>query len=135
MDLSLQKQSRKRVPCAYDKTALALEVGDIVKVTRMNINGQWEGEVNGRKGLFPSHTSKSSTPRTLMRMSDATAPACCFVVLLSLEVGKCPRGRPRTAIIQLLQRVASHTLECSRWLPSICIIVVLSVDDSRVLWI
>lgn len=28
-------------------------MGDIVKVTRMNINGQWEGEVNGRKGLFP----------------------------------------------------------------------------------
>lgn len=22
-------------------------------VTRMNINGQWEGEVNGRRGLFP----------------------------------------------------------------------------------
>lgn len=32
---------------------LFLQVGDIVKVTRMNINGQWEGEVNGRKGLFP----------------------------------------------------------------------------------
>jgi proto-oncogene C-crk len=28
-------------------------VGDIVKVTRMNISGQWEGEVNGRRGLFP----------------------------------------------------------------------------------
>eukprot|EP00062_Callorhinchus_milii_P023642 gi/632982702/ref/XP_007908281.1/ PREDICTED: crk-like protein [Callorhinchus milii] len=44
---------QKRVPCAYDKTALALEVGDRVKVTRMNISGQWEGEVNGRQGLFP----------------------------------------------------------------------------------
>lgn len=32
---------------------LIMQVGDIVKVTRMNINGQWEGEVNGRKGLFP----------------------------------------------------------------------------------
>ena len=32
---------------------LPLQVGDIVKVTGMNINGQWEGEVNGRKGLFP----------------------------------------------------------------------------------
>nr|XP_006014629.2 PREDICTED: crk-like protein [Latimeria chalumnae] len=47
------KAIQKRVPCAYDKTALALEVGDIVQVTRMNINGQWEGEVNGRRGLFP----------------------------------------------------------------------------------
>lgn len=49
----MAKAIQKRVPCAYDKTALALEVGDIVKVTRMNINGQWEGEVNGRRGLFP----------------------------------------------------------------------------------
>ncbi|XP_023141569.1 crk-like protein [Amphiprion ocellaris] len=49
----MAKAIQKRVPCAYDKTALALEVGDIVKVTRMNISGQWEGEVNGRRGLFP----------------------------------------------------------------------------------
>uniref|UniRef100_H0WFQ9 CRK like proto-oncogene, adaptor protein n=1 Tax=Otolemur garnettii TaxID=30611 RepID=H0WFQ9_OTOGA len=47
------KAIQERVSCAYDKTALALEVGDIVKVTRMNTNGQWEGEVIGRKGLFP----------------------------------------------------------------------------------
>ncbi|XP_048849802.1 crk-like protein [Brienomyrus brachyistius] len=49
----MAKAIQKRVPCAYDRTALALEVGDVVKVTRMNISGQWEGEVNGRKGLFP----------------------------------------------------------------------------------
>ena len=64
------KQSR--VPNAYDKTALRLEVkqkililcrffknmiffqvGDIVKVTKMSINGQWEGELNGKVGHFP----------------------------------------------------------------------------------
>lgn len=33
--------------------SISLQVGDIVKVTRMNISGQWEGEVNGRRGLFP----------------------------------------------------------------------------------
>lgn len=54
---------QKRVPCAYDKTALALEVGDTVKVTRMNINGQWEGEVNGRKGLFPFTHVKITDPQ------------------------------------------------------------------------
>lgn len=27
--------------------------GDIVIVTKMNSNGQWEGEINGRKGIFP----------------------------------------------------------------------------------
>lgn len=42
-----------RVPNAYDRTALKLEVGDTIKVTKMNINGQWEGELNGKKGHFP----------------------------------------------------------------------------------
>ncbi|KAI9584162.1 adapter molecule Crk [Glossina fuscipes] len=42
-----------RVPNAYDKTALKLEVGNIIKVTKMNINGQWEGELKGKKGHFP----------------------------------------------------------------------------------
>lgn len=42
-----------RVPNAYDKTALKLEIGDIIKVTKTNINGQWEGEHKGKKGHFP----------------------------------------------------------------------------------
>nr|CAH7721799.1 unnamed protein product [Callosobruchus chinensis] len=42
-----------RVPNAYDDTALKLEVGDIITVTKMNINGQWEGELNGKTGYFP----------------------------------------------------------------------------------
>merc|ERR1719414_1845852 len=37
-----------RVPNAYDRTALRLEVGDIVKVTKMAIKGQWEGELSGK---------------------------------------------------------------------------------------
>uniref|UniRef100_UPI00358F245B crk-like protein n=1 Tax=Myxine glutinosa TaxID=7769 RepID=UPI00358F245B len=49
----LARVVQRRVPNAYDKTALPLEVGELVKVTRMNINGQWEGEVNGRQGHFP----------------------------------------------------------------------------------
>ncbi|NWZ92153.1 CRK protein, partial [Nesospiza acunhae] len=44
---------QKRVPNAYDKTALALEVGELVKVTKINMSGQWEGECNGRRGHFP----------------------------------------------------------------------------------
>ncbi|PWA20305.1 hypothetical protein CCH79_00003517 [Gambusia affinis] len=44
---------QKRVPNAYDKTALALEVGDMVKVTKINVNGQWEGECKGKHGHFP----------------------------------------------------------------------------------
>jgi len=42
-----------RVPNAYDRTALRLEVGDIVTVTKMSINGQWEGELQGKRGHFP----------------------------------------------------------------------------------
>uniref|UniRef100_A0A3B5QQZ0 Adapter molecule crk n=1 Tax=Xiphophorus maculatus TaxID=8083 RepID=A0A3B5QQZ0_XIPMA len=45
---------QKRVPNAYDKTALALEVGDLrPHVTKINVNGQWEGECNGKHGHFP----------------------------------------------------------------------------------
>ena len=42
-----------RVPHAYDSSALTLAVGDMVKVTKMSINGQWQGEINGRVGHFP----------------------------------------------------------------------------------
>ncbi|XP_017787101.1 PREDICTED: adapter molecule Crk-like [Nicrophorus vespilloides] len=42
-----------RVPNAYDQTALKLEIGDIIVVTKTNINGQWEGELNGKTGHFP----------------------------------------------------------------------------------
>lgn len=45
--------NKQRVPNAYDKTALRLEVGDTLLVTKMNINGQWEGELNGKVGHFP----------------------------------------------------------------------------------
>ncbi|XP_066484011.1 crk-like protein [Tiliqua scincoides] len=44
---------QRRVPGANDKTALAFEVGDLIAVTKMNVNGQWEGELNGRRGHFP----------------------------------------------------------------------------------
>jgi len=45
--------NQSRIPNAFDKTALTLEVGDMIKVTKMNINGQWEGELNGKVGHFP----------------------------------------------------------------------------------
>ncbi|CAA9993363.1 unnamed protein product [Nesidiocoris tenuis] len=50
---ALAKVKQARVPNAYDKTALKLEVGEIIKVTKMNINGQWEGELKGKTGHFP----------------------------------------------------------------------------------
>lgn len=50
---ALAKVKQARVPNAYDKTALKLEIGEIIKVTKMNINGQWEGELKGKVGHFP----------------------------------------------------------------------------------
>lgn len=44
---------QSRIPNAYDKTALTLREGDIVRVTKVDISGCWEGEVFGRKGHFP----------------------------------------------------------------------------------
>ncbi|XP_045174808.2 adapter molecule Crk-like [Mercenaria mercenaria] len=42
-----------RIPSLYDKTQLRLNEGDIVTVTKINANGQWEGEINGKAGFFP----------------------------------------------------------------------------------
>ncbi|KAF5273368.1 hypothetical protein FQR65_LT04660 [Abscondita terminalis] len=50
---AMARVKQVRVPNAYDKTALKLEVGDIIRVTKTNINGQWEGELNGKSGHFP----------------------------------------------------------------------------------
>lgn len=43
----------QRIPSAYDRTQLKLEKGETIIVTKMNSNGLWEGEVNGKKGMFP----------------------------------------------------------------------------------
>lgn len=50
---ALARVKQARVPNAYDKTALKLEIGDMIKVTKININGQWEGELRGKIGHFP----------------------------------------------------------------------------------
>ncbi|KAH9489218.1 hypothetical protein Btru_045633 [Bulinus truncatus] len=43
----------QRVPSAYSKDQLHLKIGDIVTVSKMNLNGQWEGSINGKEGFFP----------------------------------------------------------------------------------
>ncbi|KAF3848167.1 hypothetical protein F7725_021195 [Dissostichus mawsoni] len=42
-------------------------VGDMVKVTKINVNGQWEGECKGKRAIFPSHTSNCWTSKTQRR--------------------------------------------------------------------
>ncbi|KAL4225709.1 hypothetical protein ACF0H5_016398 [Mactra antiquata] len=43
-----------RIPNHYDKTQLQLNEGEYIMVTKINANGQWEGQCeNGRHGTFP----------------------------------------------------------------------------------
>lgn len=32
---------------------VCLQEGDLVTVTKINVNGQWEGECKGKRGHFP----------------------------------------------------------------------------------
>lgn len=50
---ALARVKQERVPNAYDETALKLNIGDVIKVIKTNINGQWEGELRGKIGHFP----------------------------------------------------------------------------------
>ncbi|KAL3841493.1 hypothetical protein ACJMK2_019631 [Sinanodonta woodiana] len=45
--------TQERIATPYDKRMLTLKVGTIITVTKMNVNGQWEGEINGTSGMFP----------------------------------------------------------------------------------
>ena len=41
-----------------------LQAGDTIKVTKQNENGMWEGELNGRKGWFPSKLVEMADRKT-----------------------------------------------------------------------
>lgn len=49
---------QSRIPNAYDKTALTLKEGQIIRVTKIDISGCWEGEIDGRIGHFPFNCVK-----------------------------------------------------------------------------
>ncbi|CAB4022703.1 crk, partial [Paramuricea clavata] len=47
-----------RVCTPYDNNQIAFKKGDLLKVTKQNDNGIWEGELHGKTGEFPmSHVS------------------------------------------------------------------------------
>lgn len=50
---SVAQVIQSRIPNAYDKTALTLKEGQYVKVTKVDISGRWEGEIDGKSGHFP----------------------------------------------------------------------------------
>lgn len=49
---TLARVTKALQPNTYDKTALRLNVGDLILVTRIGINGLWVGELNGKVGRF-----------------------------------------------------------------------------------
>nr|AOS88701.1 CRK-CRKL-like protein ancestral isoform 2 [Branchiostoma floridae] len=53
---------QQKIPSPYDTTALTLEVGDIIRVTKINASGQWEGELKGKTGHFPFNHVKIIDP-------------------------------------------------------------------------
>ncbi|GFO26836.1 adapter molecule crk-like protein [Plakobranchus ocellatus] len=60
----------QRSPNAYDRSQLALKVGDIITVTKMNLNGQWQGSVNGKFGSFPFTHIRFLTPEELQNLEE-----------------------------------------------------------------
>lgn len=68
---------QKRVPNAYDKTALALEVGELVKVTKINVSGQWEGSVMANEVTSHSHMSVCWINRIPRRTSAEYSSTLC----------------------------------------------------------
>ncbi|XP_075915142.1 crk-like protein [Petromyzon marinus] len=60
----LARVVQDRTPTPYDTSALRLKVGEVVKVVRVDVSGQWEGEVAGRRGFFPfTHVQLLAGPR------------------------------------------------------------------------
>lgn len=44
---------KAKYPTPHDPSQLRLQVGDMVKVLKTNISGEWEGEIDGKRGFFP----------------------------------------------------------------------------------
>lgn len=81
------KPKQKTAKCTFDYDAvnedeLTLKVGDIVVVTKQEDEGWWEGEFNGKHGVFPSNfveliddTAAAALPATPSAAAAATADA------------------------------------------------------------
>ncbi len=58
-----QQQEREKLEALFDYDAeeadeLTFAAGDLISVINKNDNGWWEGEVGGRRGLFPVNFTK-----------------------------------------------------------------------------
>lgn len=92
----------------------------------MNINGQWEGEVNGRKGLFPFTHVKIFDPQNPDENEWLMLPCflllhrspCPYIVSFEWE-SVCRIGKLHCiADVQLSADWRTRTrLECTPWLP------------------
>ncbi|XP_028393558.1 adapter molecule crk-like [Dendronephthya gigantea] len=59
-----------RVCTPYDTNQIAFKKGDLIKVTKQNDNGIWEGELNGKTGEFPMSHVDLIDPNTMEPFSN-----------------------------------------------------------------
>ncbi|BFZ15793.1 hypothetical protein BsWGS_18832 [Bradybaena similaris] len=63
----------QKIPSAYDKRMLKLEVGEIITVLKMNPNGQWEGrDMRNKEGIFPFTHIRFLTEEELHTVPEST---------------------------------------------------------------
>ncbi|XP_046859699.1 adapter molecule crk-like [Xenia sp. Carnegie-2017] len=59
-----------RVCTPYDTNQIAFKKGDLIKVTKQNDNGIWEGELHGKTGEFPMSHVSVLDPNTMEPLSN-----------------------------------------------------------------
>lgn len=70
--------SVQHAKCTFDYDAvnddeLSLKTGDVLVVTKMEEEGWWEGEFNGKRGVFPSNfVEKCASPKPLASAAPAS---------------------------------------------------------------
>lgn len=89
---------------AEQEDELTIKVGDIIKNVQMSEGGWWEGELNGKKGMFPDNFvkvceqrgKKGYFPKTWSREEKICLPMSlsrgekeCFPIALSREEKGC----------------------------------------------
>ena len=72
---------------AQQDDELSLTVGDIIVNIRRDDGGWWEGELGGRRGLFPDNfvrvSNRESTPPSTSFVSLSSALVLCLFSLAS----------------------------------------------------
>lgn len=102
------------VEFAYEATAddeLTLQIGQVVKVTSLEDEGWWKGELNGKQGMFPNNFVKK-LGMSIQFLFSFSSPAYCPPVTFSIAAatGILPLSSLRVKIFTLIGFEISHPL-------------------------